>query len=244
MTTNINSKITGRTSPYAGPNHGILLASNYLPRKAISVNKVNFDLYNITIDELKKYDLGLISAFAELINATNAYKKMISVGIGSFHQYDMAWRDFLQSIDRAWNKILARCKNEKKWPKLKSEYEKMRKEDPLLKYISQARNVSEHTISDVIKDWDPNLKATPGIGSIHLSWAHYDRPLLPVTNRGTTFNPPKKHLSKPIEYYRDKRPGVEEPRVIAELAMIFYVEMAMVISNELFPTKFASIQNQ
>jgi len=83
------------------------------------MNNVNFDLYNITIDELKKYDLGLISAFTELINATNAYKKMISVGVGSFHQYDMAWREFLQSIDRVWNKVLARCQNEKKWPRLK-----------------------------------------------------------------------------------------------------------------------------
>jgi hypothetical protein len=208
------------------------------------MNKVTFDLYSITIDELKKYDIGLISVLAELINATNAYKKMVSVGIGSFHQYDMAWRDFLQSIDRAWNKVLARCQNEKKWPKLKSKYEKIRKEDPLLKYISQARNVSEHTISDVIKDWNPNFKATAGAGSIHLSWSNYDRPLLPVKNRGTVFNPPKKHLSKPIEYYRDKRPGVEEPRVVAELAMIFYTEMVMEISNELFPTQLPSLENQ
>jgi len=207
------------------------------------MNNVNFDLYNITIDELKKYDLGLISAFTELINATNAYKKMISGGVGSFHQYDMAWREFLQSIDRVWNKVLARCQNEKKWPRLKSKYEKIRKEDPLLKYISQARNVSEHTISDVIRDWNPNFKAIPGVGSMHLSWSHYDRPLLPVTNRGATFNPPKKHLSRSIEYYREKRPGVEESRVVAELAMIFYVEMVMVISNELFPTKFAATQD-
>lgn len=206
----------------------------------LNMNKVNFDLYNITVDELKEYDLGLISAFIELINATDAYKKMVAVGVGSFHQYDIAWRDFLQSIDRAWNKVVAKCQNEKKWPALKSKYEKIRKEDPLLKYISQARNVSEHTISDVIKDWDPNLKATSGVGSIHLSWANFDRPLLPVINRGTIFNPPKKHLSKSMDYYREKRPGVEEPRVVAELAMMFYVGMVMEISNELFPTKFAS----
>lgn len=199
------------------------------------MDKVNFDLYNVTIDDLQKYDLALISAFMELINATSAYKKMVAVGVGSFHQYDMAWREFLQAIDRAWNKVVVRCQDEKKWQKLKSKYEKIKRDDPLLKYIAQARNVTEHTISDVIRDWAPNLNAQPAVGGIHLSWSPWDRPLLPVTNRGTTFLPPKKHLSKPMEYYREKRPGVEEPRVAAELAMKFYVEMLEDITNELFP---------
>jgi len=199
------------------------------------MSELNFDLYNVTVDDLQEYDLALIAAFVELVSATNAYKKMVEVGVGSFHQYDMAWREFLQAIDRAWNKVLVRCHGEKKWQKLKSKYEKLRKEDPLLKYVAQARNVTEHSISDVIMDWDANLKAQPILGGIHLSWSPWDRPLLPVTNRGATFLPPKKHLSKSMEYYRQKRPGVEEPRVVAELAMQFYVKMMQEITNEVFP---------
>lgn len=199
------------------------------------MRELNFDLYNVTVDDLQGYDLALIAAFVELVGATNAYKKMVKVGVGSFHQYDMAWREFLQAIDRAWNKVLVRCHGEKKWQKLKSKYEKLRKEDPLLKYVAQARNVTEHSISDVIMDWDANLKAQPVLGGIHLSWSPWDRPLLPVTNRGATFLPPKKHLSKSMEYYRQKRPGVEEPRVVAELAMQFYVKMMQEITNEVFP---------
>lgn len=204
------------------------------------MNSISIDLNDITIDELKKHDLKMMPTIIELKGASEAYKKMAAVGVGSFHQYDIAWREFLQSVDRAWNKVLASCKNEKNWPKLKSKYEKIRKDDPLLKYMYQARNVSEHTISEVINDWNPNLQAKPGIGSIQLSWAPWDRPLLPVTNRGITYNPPKKHLSKPIKHYRDERPGVEEPRVVAELAMIFYIKMVTDISNELFPTKLAT----
>ncbi|HDS0925787.1 hypothetical protein [Pseudomonas sp. CJQ_13] len=199
------------------------------------MSELNFDLYNVTVDDLQEYDLALIAAFVELVGATNAYKKMVEVGVGSFHQYDMAWREFLQAIDRAWNKVLVRCHGEKKWQKLKSKYEKLRKEDPLLKYVAQARNVTEHSISDVIMDWDANLKAQPVLGGIHLSWSPWDRPLLPVTNRGATFLPPKKHLSKSMDYYRQKRPGVEEPRVVAELAMQFYVKMMQEITNEVFP---------
>lgn len=198
---------------------------------------VTLDLYSLSIDDLRKYDLGLIEAITELKTASEAYKKMAAVGVGSFHQYDIAWREFLQAIDRAWNKILAKCQNEKKWPKLRSKFENIRKNDPLLKYISQARNVTEHTISEVMKDWDANLKATPVANGIQLSWSAWDRPLLPVTNRGTTFHPPKTHLSKPMSFYRKNRPNVEEPRVVAELAMLFYINMVTEISNEIFPTK-------
>lgn len=201
----------------------------------MQMSELNLDLYNVTVDELQEYDLALIAAFVEMVGATTAYKKMVEVGVGSFHQYDVAWREFLQAIDRAWNKVVVRCHDEKKWQKLKSKYEKLRKDDPLLKYVAQARNVTEHSISDVIVDWDANLKAQPVVGGIHLSWSPWDRPLLPVTNRGTTFLPPKKHLSKSMDYYRQKRPGVEEPRVVAELAMQFYIKMIQEITNEVFP---------
>jgi len=41
----------------------------------------------------------------------------------------------------------------------------------LLNYLVQARNVTEHSISPVIKEWDANLTATPVSGGIQLNWA-------------------------------------------------------------------------
>jgi hypothetical protein len=193
---------------------------------------INFDIHTDKIESIEEHNPPLIEAIKELKSADRAYERMIQVGVGSFFEYEAAWRDFLHAIDRVWNKTAARCKNEAKWPRLKSKYEGLRKSDPLLKYIVQARNVSEHTISPVVKDWDAELKATQITNGIRLNWKPWDRPLLPVTNRGTTFLPPKKHLGKPMSHYM--RPGQEEPKIVAECAMYFYLEMLNEVGREVF----------
>lgn len=195
----------------------------------------NFNVSTGNVEELEKLNFALIEAIKELKDADAAYQKMVDVGIGSFFEYDRAWRDFLQSIDRVWNKTAAMCKGEKCWPKLKSKYERLRKTDPLLNYLIQARNVTEHTISPVVKEWDANIRAHQIPGAIRIEWDKWDRPLLPVTNRGVTFQPPKMHLGKPMVYY--KRPGVEEPKLAAELAMYFYVGMLNEVSSKIFQSK-------
>ncbi len=200
--------------------------------KAWALGMINFNIHTDKIESIEEHKLPLIEAIKELKSADRAYERMIRVGVGSFFEYEAAWRDFLHAIDRVWNKTAARCKNEVKWPKLKSKYEGLRKNDPLLKYIIQARNVSEHTISPVVKDWNANLRARPTKNGIQFDWNHWDRPLLPVTNRGTTFLPPKKHLGKPMNFYM--RSGQEEPKIVAECAMYFYLEMLNEVGKEVF----------
>lgn len=193
-----------------------------------------FDLNSDNIESLLSSDPPLIEAIKELKSASDAIHRMGKVGVGSFYEYDRAWRDFLQAIDRTWNKVSARCKGERKWKRFQSQYEKARKNDELLKYLSQARNVSEHTISPVIKEWDANLKAKMSSSGVMLTWNKWDRPLLPVINRGTRFLPPKKHLGKPLDFYREQHGHIEEPRLVAGLAMKFYVAMVNEISKKVF----------
>lgn len=173
----------------------------------------------------------LVEGAKELKAASHAFGEMF--GIPTFHEFDRAWREVLHHLERAWNKLVAECEGRKNWPKLKSKYEHLRKTDPLLKYVIHARNVSEHTIAQVVQDWNPNLRVSSVPGGTRIEWDEWDRPLLPVVNRGTRFNPPKSHLGKPMQHYRVI--GVSEPRTVAELAITFYVEAFNEVSKEVFP---------
>lgn len=188
---------------------------------------------NLTDKSWEDETFPLVEAAKELKAADAAYRRMLQIGLGRFTEYDRAWRDFLHCVDRAWNKLSAEAEGKKNWPKLKSEFERLRKTDPLLKYVVQARNASEHSIDPIIRDWQPNLRVTPTGNGALLEWDEWERPLLSVTNRGTIFHPPKKHLGKPMSNYRRK--GVTEPHTVAELTMAFYVAALNRVSREVFP---------
>ena len=175
----------------------------------------------------------LVEATKELKAADAAFKKMIKIGIHSFHEYERAWQDFLHCIERTWNKTYAEARGRKNWQRIESEYQNLRKTDPLLRFLIHARNASEHTISPSIKEWSPNLKVTSIGDNVRFEWDDWDRPLLPVTDRGVLFNPPHEHLGRPMSDYRRK--GVCEPRTAAELAMKFYVEFLNRVSADVFP---------
>lgn len=177
----------------------------------------------------------LASAAKELVAADAAFRRMFSMGTSiSRAEYEIAWSDFLTHISRTWNKIKSEAHGRKSWQQLKGKYEQLRRKDSLLKYIEQARNVSEHCIAPITNDWDANLRAKSQSGVVSLEWNAWDRPLLPVTNRGTTFNPPKKHLGKPMSHYQ--RPGYCEPLTVAGCAMRFYVDMFNEVSEKVFPS--------
>lgn len=179
---------------------------------------------NINDDDITKYSgLKVYPLIVELRSASDAIKEMTEIGVGNFQLFEMAWQKFLQSIDRFWNKLKSCCYDKKGWQTFESKIMNKRNKDQLLNYLIQARNVTEHTISPVIKEWDANLTATPVNNGIHLSWAPFDRPLLKVVNRGREFLPPQYHLGKSISFYREKYKNEPEPVVAAILAMEFYV---------------------
>jgi hypothetical protein len=122
------------------------------------------------------------------------------------------------------------------WQKIESEVSSLRKSDPLLSYLQQARNVDEHSIQELAKDWDPKLTGIQKGNELHLSWQPWDRPLLPVKNRSVTFPPPKTHMGKSLQPMLDK--GNAEPRVVAELALEFYCNLLRRVSKDVVGDKF------
>lgn len=184
-------------------------------------------------DVLKNHPLK--SAAEEFELANRAYRRMVEIGIGDFSAYEKAWRDFLHRIERVWVKTQAAVHGMLNWKKIESEILHLRNTDPLLVYLRQARNVDEHTIAELAKDWDAKLTAVQKGSNIELSWQPWDRPLLPVRNRGVTYDPPKTHLGKSIEHLKGK--GKAEPRVVAELALSFYIDFLNRVSTEVVGAK-------
>lgn len=166
----------------------------------------------------------LHEASKELISAVDFYRKMIERQIGDFASFDSAWREFLQKLERVWNKAQAGVHEKPGWKTLESQFVKLRTDDPLLSYLRHARNADEHSLQQVSTDWNANLRVSDTApGSVRVEWDPWDRPLLPVRNRGVTYNPPREHLGQSIEDRLKK--GAAEPVVLADLALHFYRNM-------------------
>lgn len=165
-------------------------------------------------------DHPLHHASKELIAAVTFYEKMISNHLGDFAQFDSFWREFLQKLERAWNKAEAAVSDSPRCKRIIDTAINRRKTDPLLSYLRHARNADEHSLQEVAKDWDAKLRAEPSADGITLHWDKWDRPLLPVTNRGVVYDPPRLHLGQGLNDKLGK--GVAEPIVVADLALHFY----------------------
>ena len=58
-----------------------------------------------------------------------------------------AWEDFLIYHQRTWNRCLGYYKGKSFWGSLEPKFAALRANDPLLKYVQQARHTEEHGIS-------------------------------------------------------------------------------------------------
>lgn len=109
-------------------------------------------------------------AYNELFIAEQAYQQMIIIGVNNFSEYEKAWRQFLDRIERVWVKTKAAVNDMPNWQKIESEVSASRKKDPLLSYIHQARNVDEHSILELTQAWDPKIKAKQKGAKLEISW--------------------------------------------------------------------------
>jgi len=182
---------------------------------------------------LKNHPLRHAAEEFDLANA--AYHKMVKIAVGDFIEYEKAWREFLHRIERVWLKIKAAVHDMPSWQKIETEVTELRENDSLLNYLQQARNIDQHTILDVVKDWDPQFVAKQKGDKVELGWKEWDRPLLPVEKRDVVYNPPDSHLGKSIKDLKHK--GKAEPRVVAELALRFYCDLLNRVSAEVFGSK-------
>lgn len=176
-------------------------------------------------------DHPLHHASKEIIAAIDFYERMLKHHLGDFANFESDWREFLQKLERVWNKTQAAVNGLPGWPKLEAEINKLRSEDQLLSYLRHARNADEHSIQQVASDWNANLRATPvDSTSVRLDWEPWDRPLLPVKNRGVVYQPPREHLG--IDFSEKLKSGLAEPIVVADMALHFYKNLLDRVLNE------------
>jgi len=171
-------------------------------------------------------------ASKELIAAISFYQKMIKSQLtDDFATFDMYWREFLQKLERTWNKAEAAVAGRNDCKLILDAAKNLRKNDDLLCYLRHARNADEHTVSEIAKEWDGNLRAkATGAVEFVLEWDSWDRHLLPVTNRGVTYQPARVHLG--VSFAERIGQGTAEPIVVADLAMHYYLNLINQLNSQ------------
>jgi hypothetical protein len=150
-------------------------------------------------------------------------------------QMEGHWKEFLGRLERVWYKAASHFSRSPKWNGWKGKFEQARKTDPLLSYLINARGAEEHTIGEIINREPGSIGINPAVGNslfiekmkmqngvLSISSPHDLRidfipgkiRLLPVTNRGRTYDVPRSHLGDIID--------PNDIPVIAELAVQFY----------------------
>jgi len=158
----------------------------------------------------------------------------------SFSEAEGAWSDFLAAASTIYSKLEQGSKTNGRSTAWFGRAKKVRKDDPLLRYLHHARNSDEHSIADITErkpgSWgitgDVILNGTiGGPGSVlNVTGTNPARPprvfvkpsrleLIRVTDDryGDAFDPPAEHLGKPIED--------NTPLPVAELGLAYLKAM-------------------
>ena len=155
----------------------------------------------------------------------------------SLDEFEEQWKSFLHRLERVWNKTSHHYGKSPKWNGWKGKYEQLRKNDPLLAYLVNARGADEHTVNEILSREPGGIGINPAEGNsfyiehmtinkgqisikspqkIRIDFIPAKTRLLPVVNRGRTYAVPVSHRGKVI----DPTKVVE----IAETAVKFYEE--------------------
>jgi hypothetical protein len=146
------------------------------------------------------------------------------------------WKDVLRRLERVWFKAFAHYKKSPKWHSWQATYEKARKDDPLLSYLRNARGADEHTVSEIVEHQQGHIAIVPGeqggtirnlrisggivtaetTGTVGVVFRPDRIKLLPVVNRGVTYDVPRRHLEMAFD--------PENVIAVAEAGMHFYME--------------------
>jgi hypothetical protein len=141
------------------------------------------------------------------------------------------WRDLLHRLDRFWNRFNAHFNRSPRWNGWSAGCKAEVKRDPLLLYLSKARDADHHTIGDVIAVEGGALKVEAG-GRVILKHAAtpntwdviqasgavvFDAAKLvlkPATNYRVTYDVPRHHLGRPVD--------PNDVALIADLAINYF----------------------
>jgi hypothetical protein len=148
------------------------------------------------------------------------------------------WKEYLGRIERVWFKLFAHYKRSPKWQAWQAPYEKMRKSDPLLSYLRNARGADEHTLADIVEHQQGQIAIVPGeqggtirnikvfedgtytaetTGTVGVEFNSSRIRLLPVVNRGVTYAVPRHHQGLAIDS--------DDVLKLAEIGLNFYEQL-------------------
>lgn len=135
-------------------------------------------------------------------------------------EFEESWKAFLSRIERVWTKGLSHFGKSPKWSGWQGKFEPLRRSDPLLSYLVNARGADEHTVNEIVARelGGIGINAAEGNslyiehmtinnGNIYIKSPQKIRvdfipsrtTLLPVVNRGSTYPVPTTHLGKPVD---------------------------------------------
>lgn len=134
--------------------------------------------------------------------------------------FEQHWKQYLHSLERVWSKAEAHFRQYSSWDGLKGKYVKLRKEDPLLSYLTNARGAEEHTVKEITRRELGGLTINPATGNsmfieslviqngtivelkspdtLRIDFIPERVCLEPISNRGRSYPPPIEHLGKPV----------------------------------------------
>ena len=181
----------------------------------------------------------LETCVADLQIAESAIERM--AGATDLTDFQQAWQDFLFRIERAWEGAERSLRGQKGFQQWFKPYADLRRKDPLLRFLRQARNAETHGISDTVgkplelllrdkygRQFDfrgAHATLKNGLLSIDIKSFHlphdFDVSVVPTTpvlvkfkNRGEWYNPPTTHLKTPL--------NSSHPIDIARFGLSFY----------------------
>lgn len=163
---------------------------------------------------------GFRKAHDQLADARHAARRMASAE--SLDQAEREWAAFLEHFARLFNKLLVACKDDPRaypwFGRKKAEREK----NEMLVYLHQARHSHEHSLDDITERTDAYLGiggpgeqifvkelrfddrgrisgSVSGTPKVTVTKGPAKLRLLPVSNRGVTYHPPKEELVAELE---------------------------------------------
>lgn len=137
----------------------------------------------------------------------------------SLDEFEEHWKEFLGRLERVWNKAFSRFGKSPKWNGWKGKAEGLRKTDPLLSYLVNARGAEEHTVNEIVGREPGRIGINAAEGNslyiermeindgnifiqspqrIRVDFIPARTTLLSVTNRGRTYPVPTTHLGAAI----------------------------------------------
>lgn len=94
----------------------------------------------------------------ELKKAISKLEKMRKAE--SMDEFEEHWTDFLNSLEKVWIKAERECQPFKnKFQPFQGKFKNLRRRDPLLKYLKNARDADVHSIQEIIKKEESRLKS-------------------------------------------------------------------------------------